>query len=69
MLQQEEGWGENEAAQAETIYLEHKEQLGREASSAAFQGQVGREEEMPGAKAASSPVSCHPPTPPPSLQP
>lgn len=34
------GLGEEEAAQAETIYLEHQEQLGREASSAALQGQV-----------------------------
>lgn len=39
----------------ETIYLEHEEQPGREVSSAAFQGQVGCEEGMPGAKAASGP--------------
>lgn len=52
------GLGEEEAAQAETIYLAHEEQLGREASSAALQGQVRREERMPGANAASSPVSC-----------
>lgn len=60
------GLGEEEAAQAETIYLEHEEQLGREASSAAFQGQVGREEGMPSAKAASGPCLVPPP---PSLQP
>lgn len=54
------GLGEEEAAQAETIYLEHEEQLGREASSAAFQGQVGREEGMPSAKAASGPCLVSP---------
>lgn len=54
------GLGEEEAAQAETIYLEHEEQLGREASSAAFQGRAGREEGMPGAKAASSPCLVPP---------
>lgn len=59
------GLGEDEAARAETIYLEHEEQLGREASSAAFQGQVGREEGMLGAKVASSP--CPLPTPSPHL--
>ena len=52
------GLGEEQAAQAETIYLEHEEQLGREASSAALQGHARREERMPGANAASSPVSC-----------
>lgn len=52
VLQQEGGWGGEEAAQAETIYLEHEEQLGREANSATFQGQVGCEEGMPSAKAA-----------------
>lgn len=61
------GLGEEEAAQAETIYLEHEEQLGREASSAAFQGQVGREEGMPSAKAASSPCLL-PPTFPAALE-
>ena len=61
------GLGEEEAAQAETIYLEHEEQLGREASSAAFQGQVGREEGMPSAKAASGPCLV-PPTFPAALE-
>lgn len=63
VLQQEEGWGEEEAAQAETIYLEHEEQLGREASSAALQGQVRCEERMPGASAASSPWLLPPASP------
>lgn len=57
------GLGEEETAQAETIYLEHEEQLGREASSAALQGQVRREERMPGASAASSPRLLPPASP------
>lgn len=60
VLRQEGGW-EEEAAQAETIYLGHEEQLGREASAvAAFQGQVRCEEGLSGAKAAAVTASCLP---------